>query len=979
MFVVATERHVERLASRNLQAITRHALLERLVSALLGDVTLSTPLESRLALADVLREVRGAEDTDAIDAGLEILREACVEASALEDIARGAGPTAERARTMGSVMRALDARLDRAGLVEGRRRNELLVARISRGEPAMIAKCVGAHELEARWIVTWTCADARVWRALDATLSRVGGHARVELPSFERRLDAERERDPLEVVWDDLAAHLEDPPDQRAIEPVLGDLTLTTALLPSSRDRVEIRSATDARAEAKAAADAIAEALTKGVPIDRIAVGVLRADDAAVHELARTLLEARIPFHAGRSRPESSLLSLVKDALDLANKGLDRARVAALLRSDYLNAAHFTGSAGRQSRRALHDLAATLESTHTEAASDAVTSLERTAGSNGEHPERAALARAVGDLLSSVETSGSRTTHVSRTRTLLEDLGLMPRADDALKSACSSNTMGELAAMDVAAHFADLQAWQALITTLDELERASTHVGADAPVTASTFRRELWRAVDHRLYRSTGARAGAVRLVGLAELAEEDLALLVICDATADAIGAATDASAFVPPSLGNALRALDPLAAPPAHALSAARELASLAWAASRADHVVLCRRTHDDSFAAIAAAPVVEWLRRGGVRAVKFGAAVIADRPWTPRDRALAIVALAPEHANSIAPDAARRAHVEGDREAFHQGGEDLDWPLVGKLDTDFALRAVLDDETGGEARPLGTTSLERFASCAFRGFAQSILGGREEIQAEDTPNRLEEGNLAHDALRAAFDATREDWRERPRDREKIMRVALATVDGLFGDRARGLRRAAMSRIRDEVSQVIEASIDDTAWDFELAERDFGEGSTWPPLVIEDDSTRLSLAGKVDRIDGARDSDAVRVIDYKRRAKPYGVTELGETLLQLPIYARVAARSLGRRDAFGRYILTQAPKSDLPNSWADRWNSLGVTTRGSALDAHLLEIVRSVRRGVLWPKPRHEKDCRTCGSDGICRRPRFAIPREE
>lgn len=981
LFVVATERHVERLASGGWRGVTRQWLFERLASSLLLDVMLATPLESRIALAESMRD-EGAGSLDAIELALASLRESCVDVEALDSVASGSGPAAERARRLATAMRALDGRLERAGLVDARRSKELLASRISRLDGGVVAKAVGARELSARWIVGWTPAEARLWRALDAALSRVGGRARVELASFERRLDAERERDPLEIVWDELAQHLEDPPDQRAIEPVLGDLTLTTPLPSSSLARIELRTATDARAEAKAAADAIASALTRGVPIDRIAVGVLDSNDETVRALGSVLRDAGIPVHHGRATPSSSLLATAKDALELASRGLERTRVAALLRSDYLDAARLTSltEPGRRPRALLHELAAALEATPTEAAEDPVARLAATALSSfGARAERGTLARAVGELLSSVEVTASRASHVALTRGLLDRLGLRPRADAALKRACASSApMSPLDAMDVGAHFDDLTAWQALVNALDDVARAAVHVGAAAPIAAASFRHELWRAVDARLHRSVGARAGAVRLVGLAELAEEELALLVICAATAEAIPGFASSSQLVTVALSNALRARDPLAAPASQALASARSLASIAWAASRADRVVLCRATHDDSGTAVAAAPLVQWLRRAGVPAVTFGAGVIADRPWTPRDRALAVIALAPEHADAMAPDAVRRAHVEGDREAFHQGADELDWAVVGKLSNDPVSRAVLEAETGGGARPLGTTALERFAACAFQGFAQSVLGGREELFAEDTPSRLEEGTLAHEMLRVAFEATRAAWRERPRDRDAIMTTALAAVDALAGDRARGLRRAAIRRIRDEVRDVLSASIDDLDWDFDAAEREFGEEASWAVLSLAGGQTKLSLTGKIDRVDVSRDGSAIRVIDYKRRSKPYATPELGETLLQLPIYAKVAARELGRRDAFGKYVLTQAPASTAPN-WEARWAGLGVTSNDSALDEHLLEIVRSVRQGVVLPKPRHDKSCRACGSDGVCRRPRFTIPRED
>ncbi len=979
LFVVATERHVERLASASLRAVTRQRLFERLASSLLGDVTFANPMEARLALAGASLSDDGA--IGAIDATLAKLRESNVEQSALVDLGAGSGPIADRARMLARAMRELDERLLRVGLIDGRRVRELLASVVTRLDGALVAKAIGATEVQARWIVTWTPADARLWRALDAALSRAGGRAHVELASFDRRLDAERERDPLEIVWDELAQHLEEPPSQRTIEAVLGDLTLTTPLHPASLARVALRDATDARAESKAAADAIASELDKGTPIDRIAVAVLDADSTSARSLARTLRQAGVPVFDARTSTSSSLLATAREALELAGRSLERTRVAALLRSSYLDGAALTGLQGRQARRAMDDLAYALETTPTESAQDAVSALVATAAAaRFATPALLELARALAEILGSVELERSRADHVRVTREVLARLGLSPRADDALKRACSTDApMNAPAAMDVSAHFNDVFAWNALVGSLLDLSRAAERVGSHEAVPATRFRHELWREVEGRLRRSEGARANAVRLVALTELAEEDLALLVVCGATAEAIPGRGEESGMLPAALSNALRARDPLAAPPLRALSAAREMAALAWAAARAERVILCRPTHDDSGTSIAAAPLVEWLKRAGVDHVRFGAGVIADRPWTRRDRALAVLAIAPDHADSLAPEAARRARIERDREAFHHGGDDLDWTIVGKLGPDPVVRAVLESETGGGAHALGTTSLERFAACAFQGFAQSILGGREETLAEDTPTRRDEGNLAHDMLRAAFDATHDMWRERPRRRDAMIARAVSAVDKLIGERARGLRLAALRRLRVEVIGVLEASIEDVEWDFETAEREFAPGAAWPALQLGEADTRLSLTGKIDRVDLSHDGGRVRVLDYKRRAQPFTATELGSTRLQLPIYARVAGKELGRAETSGQYLLTHMPSASPPHDWAKRWDALGVCSNDSPLVNDLLEMIRSIRQGVVLPKPKQDKSCQHCGSDGVCRRPRFAIPRDD
>ena len=150
------------------------------------------------------------------------------------------------------------------------------------------------------------------------------------------------------------------------------------------------------------------------------------------------------------------------------------------------------------------------------------------------------------------------------------------------------------------------------------------------------------------------------------------------------------------------------------------------------------------------------------------------------------------------------------------------------------------------------------------------------------------------------------------------------------------------------------------------------------WPALVLRDEATKLALAGTIDRVDVSHPPGAVRVVDYKRRSSHYAASDLGETLLQLPLYARVAAQAAGAREATARYVLTVLPDAPPPPGWDERWASLGVTHEG-AIDEHVTGIIRAVRRGIVLPRPRKDSLCETCGHEGICRRPRFAIPKTE
>jgi hypothetical protein len=111
--------------------------------------------------------------------------------------------------------------------------------------------------------------------------------------------------------------------------------------------------------------------------------------------------------------------------------------------------------------------------------------------------------------------------------------------------------------------------------------------------------------------------------------------------------------------------------------------------------------------------------------------------------------------------------------------------------------------------------------------------------------------------------------------------------------------------------------------------------------------------------------------------------VASLGTTDLQVPLYARAAARELRAPSAFGLYLPTGArdvagfePK----DAFASRWTELMTEDLGFArVEERALAIVRELRGGALAPIPEDERACATCAFDGACRRPRFAIPRDD
>ncbi len=1024
--IVESERQVERLAREGTVAETRSTLARRLIEQLAPDLELASPELARLAL-DVALARDASRDpllarlaraggsawlrtVDALDTALGALRKAAVTADALADAATAGGVAGARARTLEAAMRGLDDGLERAGLVDGRAAGSRLARVLATVSPDAIAAAVGGVRVVARGIVTWDAADIAWWRGLDLALSRRGGGAKVELPSFDRVLEPDRERDPLEIIADDLARGLDDAPAFAAIDAPLGDLRFEGALPREATTQLEVRRAADAIAQARAVADAVTDAILAGAPIDRIAVALPRLDEETMAPLRRVFDDAGLVAHdpRGPAPAGAGLVACAMDALAIAARGLPRRDVAVLLRSRYLDVQTLTGIAERRDATSkLLDLARALEETPTARDADgrgpvaamvATARAYRPRADREEEPSvvmsRADLASRIGQILARGGAARTASEHATSARTLFAALGLGPRIGHGARVALAKDAppLG-VARAELRALARDAHAWDVLTRAIDAYEAAARRLGlADAPASDEAFRHHLARVLEVGAPPLGAARAGTLRVARLAELAHEELALLVVVDANDGVLPSSPAPDPLVPDALSTLLRKQAPAAAPAGHSLRRARELAALGLAVAGASRVVVTCRARDEQGGLLAAAPLVAWLEKGNVPSVPFRASRIRDRALSPSDARLAWLASAPEHAAVLAPDAARRAAIEGRRESFFYDPSRAGDEVVGALTSTSEIAHALAAETGA-SHPLAVTSLERVADCAFKGFAEVVLGARDREPRGELPDVREEGTLVHAALAAAFRATADLWTARPRDAAAIEARALAAADALFAGELVGssLRDIMVARARDSVRAVLAWSLTDDAWDFFAAEQPFGEAGpgAWPPFAIEAAGAIVKLRGKIDRVDAAHAAARARAIDYKgnkRKAADVART-LGSTSFQVPLYALVAARATERPGAAGLYLPTgardlspdYAPKDAFTKKWADLMMRAGGDGTPTLVEQAALAVITKLRAGGLLPIPAEPAICRTCRARGGCRQPRFAVAPEE
>ncbi len=967
LVVVSVERQVEALARAGERAETRRRLFERLCAAFLQHTRFAEAATTRAALATVL-ENADERIIDAYDDAIGAMNAAAVDAAALGVLEE----QGREVRALRTAMNALNVRLERAGLVDARLRGVMLARSLSTAPRGEVARVVGAEHLLARFVTRWDASDGAWWKALARELARDGGDALVEVRAVAKAIDASRAADPFEVLVADLARVLDAPPVELAIASVFGDLTLTTAVPDIARERVEIRDALDAAAQARAAALAVEAALERRVAIDRIAIALPRGtSDASKAALVQHFEEAGIALHIGGTKPAvGALADIALSLLDVGAAGLPRHEVAAIARAKCLDPAKMAGIVdGRSARGALRDFADALERTPTADAEDGIERLVATAmrQDSAHRARRGAIARRLGEAL--IAPGVTRASRARAARALFAKVGLAARAGSAVRAALALDEPATgLARAEVDAYARDARVVEALAAALEDVEGAGVALGED-PCSAETFAHELRRALRVR-GASGAARAGAVRAVALDELAGEWLELLVVVDANTGVVGARAVHSSALTATLAESLEDRAAIASP----------LVELAAATEHANRIVVCHRLNDEDGSVLAPSPLVSWLVRGGVASTRVHSAPLLGPPSTPHERELALLALAPDRAPQLAPHAARVASREYLREAFHAGdvpASQLALPL------DSAVRSILESETGGGARPLSITAVERAARCAFQGFAAQVLGALDDdSRTEDTPDRREEGILVHEALAAAFTAAAPFWRARPRNRVAITTSAANAAAAVLARGGSALVRAALDRIRLEVARIVDLAVDDVDWDFASAESGFGNtGDAWPALVIENATGRVTLRGRIDRIDIAHDHSAIRVVDYKRRVTLSPVVDLGTAVIQVPIYAIVARRALAAPAALGRYLSTLAPEKDQPASFDARLGELVAEPNPEAL-RFAYERIHEIRVGNIAPKPIAPKWCAQCGLDGACRRPRFAVtmlPRDD
>ncbi|HEX2769163.1 MAG TPA: PD-(D/E)XK nuclease family protein, partial [Geobacteraceae bacterium] len=255
------------------------------------------------------------------------------------------------------------------------------------------------------------------------------------------------------------------------------------------------------------------------------------------------------------------------------------------------------------------------------------------------------------------------------------------------------------------------------------------------------------------------------------------------------------------------------------------------------------------------------------------------------------------------------AANAGIEGQREAFFAAEGTalrtaLSSPYTGSLqraDIVTELRAFFTTPPGNCFAP---TTLEEYGCCPFRYFLQRLVGVSPLEKPDLELEARDEGSLAHELLHAFFQRLADEERLPLRDVLQAQATLRETAEELFArwekERHTGeplLWEIGKERLLSLLERMVEIEGEDSSG---LVPRLF-EHPFSGLEVADPDGSRISLTGKIDRLDVACEG-RLRVVDYKMAGDRQKYRELlkmenlGITSFQMPVYLLAAVRELER-----------------------------------------------------------------------------------
>jgi len=313
------------------------------------------------------------------------------------------------------------------------------------------------------------------------------------------------------------------------------------------------------------------------------------------------------------------------------------------------------------------------------------------------------------------------------------------------------------------------------------------------------------------------------------------------------------------------------------------------------------------------------------------------------------------------SAAPEVRERARLERVRQAAFYGAtsERAGQQPLGRVST-------LSPWLAPDQPALPVTKLERYGECAFLGFAATPLRAVRGETIGDALGPRERGTLIHAAAAAALLAIREQMH---RADAELLRVALGAARACLSEHAgSALRGAALSSALSDVESLVRWSLDNREYALHDAERAFGDGEAWGPLVLGP----FRLSGRIDRVDVAQGGRRLRVIDYKSGQPP---SKRDTAALQAWLYSRKAAEELDAVELESLYLGLK--RRVVKPVWVFRGDAGAPELLER--EQHALSLLERFRDGHVAAEPLRTSRCARCDARDICRRPLSAPPPED
>ena len=775
-------------------------------------------------------------------------------------------------------------------------------------------------------------------------------------------------------------------------------------------------------AEVEAAVRDVRRRLERGERAERIAIIVrnLAVYGELIEDVCRRY---RVPVYFRKGRPllASGVVGACLDVLRCVTDGFPRARLAAVLESDYFRnggaaLARTLARIGFVSERA-RPLAECLEHESARLAN-------RAAAKSGAERDRVEKQR------EDLERAARRLEKVVAALSPLDGRRPLAAHVRSLKRALKRLRFRPIASHDLSPVAArrDALASALLDETLDGLAGLAEAM-ALGPIDLEEFTRTLVASLDALEIEDRSERAGSVRALGVLDARGLDFDAVYVLGLDDGTFPAARTESPLCPDALK---RLLNPLAAdrlraslgahvaglPLGGLLRTAREssleepfLFFLTLSMAERE-LVLSYPAVDESGSATVRSPfldevdaclgggliperadpgrIVPEVRDACEPGELIGRAVLERWTRGEPDRITPVLRADPAVGAARMNEIDRRARIEDGRARYFlarpgQEKEALASGFVGRLSAAApALAARLD---GQRWHP---TSLEQFATCGFKFFAARVLGLEDSQPPTLEVDLRERGTLFHAVVAELF-------RRHP--------VLPADLDA-----ARALARRAAGEVRRAVAQTIgakdpaflgveweqlERALDGVVVCEHAVQQKYAEAGITVDHLVEEELHAtfgpVALTGRPDRVELHRQGGAlveILVRDYKvsSQRQKYGKLageQLGHTSLQIPVYLLLAQAHVGDAGRAARlggsYVLarTVGDRQIVPCDITPALVGPGTAGEGGALLARLTELVERAHGGRFDVDP--EPCDPYCAFRGVCRYQEPPLAEEE